>query len=215
MNTLCEICNNKKEECFICKGKSASGCVEHSSTMTIYDNKHICKTCLELHKCIVNIAEKDIIIVSYPRRKNKCELIASYILNLRCNRVPSEEIKPIVIECNNIKKWCPMCRKKETINCSIHNPNIKNTCDKCVKLLQCQKCNETKETTWAHKCGRFCTDCVKKSEIDISPKTMYDLFENISTEYTMFTKWVTYCKDCIDGSVLDVQRREYSKLVIN
>ena len=220
MNALCEVCNKEKEHCFICKGRSATGCVEHSSTMTKYDCKTICKACLSLHKCTVNIAEKEKVVeqpVSKIQKRylknNTCNSITSSIINFFYPPRYIKEIIPIVIECNNIKKWCPTCRKKETINCPVHNPNIKNTCDECVKLLLCQKCNETKETTWSHKCGMYCSDCVKKIEIDVSTKTLCNLFEDISTEYILFSKWVICCKDCIEGSVLDVQKKEYFKLL--
>ena len=215
MNKLCEVCNKEKEQCFICKGRSSSRCVEHSSNMTIFDSKPVCKHCLTVHKCNVNIAEKDIIdvpISPITKPTNKCYRFTSMILNFIFLYWEDIIPKPVVIECNQIKKCCYICRNKETINCPIHNPNIKNTCDKCVKLLLCQKCNEIKETTWNHKCGRFCIDCVKKIEIDISPKTLCNLFEDTSTEYIPSLKWDIYCEKCIEGSVLNIQKKEYIKI---
>ena len=223
MNTLCEVCNKEKEQCFICKGRSSSGCVEHSINMTTFDSKPVCKYCLLLNKCTVNIAEKDIYETPRSHHINKPENICYRFVSIMLNFIflywediltpePEPEPEPVVIECNQIKKCCYICRNKETINCPIHNPNIKNTCDKCVKLLLCQKCNEIKETTWDHKCGRFCIDCVKKIEIDISPKTLCNLFEDTSTEYIPSLKWDIYCEKCIEGSVLDIQKKEYIKI---
>ena len=228
MNTLCEVCNKEKEYCFICNGRSSSCCVEHSSTMTMFEHKPICITCLSLYKCKINIADNDINennIITEPIYEtidepviNNCERFTLYLKSILylfwvIKPVYNEPVKfePLVIECNNIKKSCPICRKKETINCSIHNPNVKNTCDNCVKLLICDKCNQAKETTWSHKCGKFCTDCVQKIEIDIGSKILCKLFGDIEGD-RFFSKWVIYCEKCIQGSVLDIQKREYELL---
>lgn len=122
----------------------------------------------------------------------------------------NKKIPDPIQECNNIKKYCYLCKRKNTLNCYIHNPNIKNTCDDCVKLFLCQICNQLSETTWSHECGRFCSKCVKKTEIDISPATLINIFENTTTNIK-YQKWISMCERCMKDSVLDIQKREYIK----
>ena len=217
MISLCEVCNKEKEHCFICKGRSSTGCMEHSKILTMFKSQIICITCLSLYKCKVIIEDSNTKNKLQQKVKyNNCHRFTSYLTQIYLFftfKKPPEN-KPIVIECDNIKKCCPICRKKDTINCPIHNTNIKNTCNKCVKLFLCQKCEQIKDTVWEHKCGLFCIDCVKKIEIDISPKTLCKLYGELPGKYINIPKWYTYCENCMQGTVEDVQKKEYSKLSV-
>ena len=201
MNTVCDICNKKKEHCFICKGVSSSTCLEHNENMTTYNDKPVCKSCILEYKCTTVVKT----FTTTPVRNNVCNRFKNLFIK--------EKDITNNIECDNIKKYCPTCRKKDTLNCPVHNLNINNTCEICVKLFICQICNEKNETTWYHNCGRFCVNCVKKIEVDVSHKTLYKLFNadlEPKDDYKLTQKWEIYCEKCIDGEVIDVQKRYFN-----
>ena len=88
MNTLCEVCNKEKEQCFICKGKSASVCVEHNVNMTLFKCKPVCKTCLSTFKCTINIAKPETLVEYHDesptvtKKPRKYNYISSFILKI-------------------------------------------------------------------------------------------------------------------------------------
>lgn len=152
-------------------------------------------------------------ILHYHQRKPICQLCM-------------EKHKCSVDNCFNIRlNKCIICQKyiKEIKNCVAHTIiPVGEKCDDqvcmckpCRERLSCKLCNTIKLNVWKHSCGTFCTDCVPKIVIDLSPCTLAKIDPLISNT-NFICNFLYKCRFCMDNKTIhDYQTEEierYKKL---
>ena len=148
------------------------------------------------------------------------ELLRKYNNTVYCRRCYKRN-KCVIEGCNKFIINCmnkPYCKKPNSI--TKFNTCLEHThftiCSYCIESRKCDKCHKYKDSTWTHECGKFCTDCVYKLEIDISPATLIKLLpeghrcKNSCVETTKRNIYV--CIDCLEDRTLkDIQIKEMWK----